>query len=104
MALLRCGRRRADQAHAALGHEKGRCRSAACDCRRLTGFGFGPALIALVTDRVFGNPKMIGNPIGIICAIAAALALAIEVAVDEIRRRSRNGAPSKATHPKREAI
>ncbi|MET3823588.1 MFS family permease [Burkholderia sp. PvR073] len=41
---------------------------------QLIGFGLGPTLIALVTDRVFGNPKMVGNSIGIVCAIAAALA------------------------------
>ncbi|CAI8691213.1 Transmembrane protein [Burkholderia sp. IT-111MI5] len=102
MAVLRFGGKRVDRAHAALGHEKGRCRSAACDCRRLICFGLGPTLIALVADRVFCNPKMVGNSIGIICTIAAALA--IEVTVVEIRRRSRNGAPSNATHPKREAI
>lgn len=41
---------------------------------QLIGFGLGPTLIALVTDRVFGNPKMAGNSIGIVCTIAAALA------------------------------
>ncbi|QRR05168.1 hypothetical protein FPJ27_01430 [Burkholderia sp. MS455] len=102
MAVLRVGGKRTDRAHAALGHEQGTCRSAACDCRRPIGFGLGPTLIALVADRVFGHPMMIGNASGIICMISAALA--IEAAVDEIRRTSRNGAPSKATHPKREAI
>ena len=61
-----------------------------------------PLELALVADRVFGHPMMIGNASGIICMIS--VALAIEAAVDEIRRTSRNGAPSKATHPKREAI
>ncbi|MBN3798577.1 MFS transporter [Burkholderia sp. Ac-20392] len=41
---------------------------------QLIGFGLGPTLIALVTDRVFGNPKMVGQSIGIVCTIAAALA------------------------------
>ncbi|MBN3777087.1 MFS transporter [Burkholderia sp. Ac-20345] len=41
---------------------------------QLIGFGLGPTLIALVTDRVFGNPKMVGDSIGIVCTLAAALA------------------------------
>ncbi|VBB16528.1 MFS transporter (pseudogene: C terminal fragment) [Burkholderia stabilis] len=41
---------------------------------QLIGFGLGPTLIALFTDRVFGNPKMVGDSIGIVCTIAAALA------------------------------
>ncbi|KVC20940.1 MFS transporter [Burkholderia pseudomultivorans] len=41
---------------------------------QLIGFGLGPTLIAVMTDRVFGNPKMVGNSIGIVCTIAAALA------------------------------
>ena len=41
---------------------------------QLIGFGLGPTLIAMVTDRVYGNPKMVGNSIGIICTIASALA------------------------------
>ncbi|VWB11240.1 MFS transporter [Burkholderia lata] len=41
---------------------------------QLIGFGLGPTLIALITDRVFGNPKMTGQSIGIVCTIAAALA------------------------------
>jgi MFS transporter, Spinster family, sphingosine-1-phosphate transporter len=41
---------------------------------QLIGFGLGPTLIALVTDHLFGNPKMAGNSIGIVCTIAAVLA------------------------------
>lgn len=41
---------------------------------QLIGFGLGPTSIALVTDKVFHNPRMIGYSIGIVCAISAALA------------------------------
>jgi MFS transporter, Spinster family, sphingosine-1-phosphate transporter len=41
---------------------------------QLIGFGAGPTLIALMTDHVFGNPKMVGHSIAIVCAIASALA------------------------------
>ncbi len=38
------------------------------------GYGIGPTAIALVTDRVFGDPKMVGYSIGIVCCIASAIA------------------------------
>ena len=41
---------------------------------QLIGFGLGPTAIALVTDRVFGNPKMVGYSIAIVCSIASAIA------------------------------
>jgi MFS family permease len=41
---------------------------------QLVGFGAGPTLIALITDRVFQNPKMVGHSIAIVCAIASAIA------------------------------
>ncbi|AQH04371.1 MFS transporter (plasmid) [Burkholderia sp. KK1] len=41
---------------------------------QLIGFGAGPTLIALLTDRGFHDPKMVGHSIAIVCAIAAALA------------------------------
>lgn len=41
---------------------------------QLIGFGFGPTVIALVTDKVFGNPRMVGYSLGIVCCIASALA------------------------------
>ncbi|SAK63356.1 hypothetical protein [Caballeronia ptereochthonis] len=41
---------------------------------QLIGFGAGPTLIALITDHVFRNPKMVGHSIAIVCAIASALA------------------------------
>ncbi len=41
---------------------------------QLVGFGAGPTLIALLTDRVFQNPKMVGHSIAIVCAIASAIA------------------------------
>ncbi|MFD1559492.1 spinster family MFS transporter [Paraburkholderia silviterrae] len=41
---------------------------------QLIGFGAGPTLIALMTDHVFGNPKMVGHSIAIVCTIASALA------------------------------
>lgn len=41
---------------------------------QLIGFGAGPTLIALMTDHGFGNPKMVGHSIAIVCTIASALA------------------------------
>jgi MFS family permease len=41
---------------------------------QLIGFGAGPTLIALLTDHVFHNPKMVGYSIAIVCTIASALA------------------------------
>ncbi|WP_433705321.1 spinster family MFS transporter [Paraburkholderia sacchari] len=41
---------------------------------QLIGFGAGPTLIALMTDHVFANPKMVGHSIAIVCTIASALA------------------------------
>ncbi|WP_322029252.1 MFS transporter [Paraburkholderia sp. J76] len=41
---------------------------------QLIGFGAGPTLIALMTDHVFSNPKMVGQSIAIVCTIASALA------------------------------
>jgi len=40
----------------------------------IIGFGIGPSAIALTTDKVFGNPRMVGYSIGIVCCIAAAIA------------------------------
>ena len=41
---------------------------------QLIGFGAGPTLIALITDHGFGNPKMVGHSIAIVCTIASAIA------------------------------
>jgi MFS transporter, Spinster family, sphingosine-1-phosphate transporter len=41
---------------------------------QLIGFGAGPTLIALMTDHVFGNPRMVGNSIAIVGTVASALA------------------------------
>jgi MFS transporter, Spinster family, sphingosine-1-phosphate transporter len=41
---------------------------------QLIGFGAGPTLIALTTDHGFGNPKMVGHSIAIVCTIASVLA------------------------------
>lgn len=38
------------------------------------GYGIGPTAIALVTDRGFGDPKMVGYSIGIVCCTASAIA------------------------------
>jgi MFS transporter, Spinster family, sphingosine-1-phosphate transporter len=43
-------------------------------CGQLIGFGLGPTAIALVTDKLFHDPKMIGYSIAIVCVIASALA------------------------------
>ena len=40
---------------------------------QLIGFGAGPTLIALITDHVFANPKMVGHSIGIVCTLASAM-------------------------------
>ena len=42
---------------------------------QLIGFGLGPTSIALVTDKVFHDPKMLGFSIALVCAIASALAV-----------------------------
>jgi MFS transporter, Spinster family, sphingosine-1-phosphate transporter len=41
---------------------------------QLIGFGLGPTSIALVTDKVFHDPKMLGYSIAIVCTIASAIA------------------------------
>lgn len=41
---------------------------------QLIGFGAGPTLIAVITDRVFVNPKMVGGSISIVCTLASAVA------------------------------
>lgn len=41
---------------------------------QLIGYGIGPTAIALVTDKGFGDPKMVGYSIGIVCCIASAVA------------------------------
>jgi MFS family permease len=40
---------------------------------QLIGFGLGPTSIALVTDKVFRDPKAIGWSIAIVCTIASAI-------------------------------
>jgi MFS family permease len=42
---------------------------------QLIGFGLGPTSIALVTDKVFHDPKMIGYSIAIVCTIASAMSV-----------------------------
>lgn len=41
---------------------------------QLIGFGVGPTAIALVTDKGFGDPRMVGHSVGIVCAVAALVA------------------------------
>ncbi|MDR5752398.1 MULTISPECIES: MFS transporter [unclassified Caballeronia] len=54
---------------------------------QLIGFGAGPTLIALLTDRAFGDPKMVGYSIAIVCTIASALAcLLLFTALPHYRR------------------
>ncbi|MBB5406333.1 MFS family permease [Paraburkholderia sp. HC6.4b] len=38
------------------------------------GFGLGPTSIALMTDKVFQDPKMVGSSIAIVCPIASVIA------------------------------
>ncbi|AYZ01380.1 MFS transporter [Burkholderia multivorans] len=38
------------------------------------GYGIGPTAIALVTDKIFGNAKMVGYSLGIVCCTAALVA------------------------------
>ncbi|MCG7400377.1 MFS transporter [Caballeronia zhejiangensis] len=38
------------------------------------GFGIGPTAIALITDKVFGDPRMVGYSLGIVSSIASAIA------------------------------
>jgi MFS transporter, Spinster family, sphingosine-1-phosphate transporter len=40
---------------------------------QLIGFGAGPTMIALITDHVFANPKMVGSSIAIVCTLASAI-------------------------------
>ncbi|KXU82878.1 MFS transporter [Caballeronia megalochromosomata] len=42
---------------------------------QLIGFGLGPTSIALVTDKVFHDPKMLGFSISLVCVVASALAI-----------------------------
>ncbi|SAL54753.1 major facilitator transporter [Caballeronia udeis] len=42
---------------------------------QLIGFGIGPTAIALITDRIFHDPKMVGASLGIVCSIASAVAV-----------------------------
>ena len=41
---------------------------------QLIGFGAGPTMIAVITDHVFANPKMVGSSIAIVCTLASAIA------------------------------
>jgi len=50
-------------------------------CGSLMGFGIGPTSIALVTDKVFANPKMVGYSIAIVCTVAAAIAATLMFSV-----------------------
>ncbi|WP_175817252.1 MFS transporter [Burkholderia diffusa] len=38
------------------------------------GFGVGPTAIALLTDKVFGNPQMVGYSLGIVSCVASGVA------------------------------
>jgi MFS family permease len=44
---------------------------------QLMGYGAGPTVIALVTDRVFGDPKMVGYSVGLVCFIASVVAASL---------------------------
>jgi MFS transporter, Spinster family, sphingosine-1-phosphate transporter len=40
---------------------------------QVIGYGTGPTAVALCTDRLFGNPKMVGHSLQIVCCCAAIL-------------------------------
>jgi hypothetical protein len=55
---------------------------------QLIGFSLGPTSIALVTDKVFHDPKALGYSIAIVCAIASvAAAWLMFTALPHYRRR-----------------
>jgi len=39
----------------------------------ITGLGVAPTVVALITDRVFVDEKMVGASLGITCMVACAL-------------------------------
>jgi MFS family permease len=41
------------------------------------GFGIGPTAIALMTDKVFGDPRMVGYSLGIVSCAASAIAASL---------------------------
>jgi MFS transporter, Spinster family, sphingosine-1-phosphate transporter len=40
---------------------------------QLIGFGIGPTVVALVTDHVFHDPRLVGYSLGIVCCLASGL-------------------------------
>jgi MFS family permease len=42
---------------------------------QLVGYGLGPTAIALVTDKVFGDPKMVGYSMQIVMSVASVIAI-----------------------------
>lgn len=40
----------------------------------VTGLGLGPLAVALLTDQLFGDPKMVGWSLGIVCTVSAVVA------------------------------
>lgn len=44
---------------------------------QLVGYGLGPTAIAMITDKVFGNPRMVGYSIAIVCGVASLVGVLI---------------------------
>jgi MFS transporter, Spinster family, sphingosine-1-phosphate transporter len=40
---------------------------------QVVGYGIGPTLVALCTDEMFADPKMVGNSLQIVCSITAVM-------------------------------
>jgi MFS family permease len=59
------------------------------------GFGVAPTVIALITDRVLGDPARVGISLGLTCAISATLALPLLLgAARRFGARVQNGDPN----------
>ena len=55
---------------------------------QLIGLGIGPTAIAVVTDQVFRDPKMVGHSVGIVCFIASLIAALLFVSALPAYRRT----------------
>jgi MFS family permease len=56
-------------------------------CNTLLGLGLGPTLVALMTERVFGDPQAVGYSMTVIVCPAAVVACAMFVVVRSAARR-----------------
>ena len=67
--------------YATAGRMQGAVASLHSFISQLVGYGIGPTLIALLTDKVFHDPKMIGHSMQIVMSTAALIATAMLLSV-----------------------